>query len=66
MDLVRNIIEKSGGQTKLAAHLNITQGAVNHWIRRKSKVPAQYVLKIEKLTGISRYEIRPDVFLKEK
>lgn len=62
MELLSAIIEKSGGATKLAAHLDITYGAVMKWRERQSKIPAQYVLSIEKLTGVSRHVMRPDVF----
>ncbi len=44
----------------------LMHGDIIVYVGQSNDVPAQYVLKIEKLTGISRYEIRPDVFLKEK
>ena len=59
-------VELVGGQSKLAEELDIKQGHVAMWIHRDKKAPpAEYVLKIEKLTGVSRHKLRPDVFGEE-
>lgn len=59
-------VELVGGQSKLAEELDIKQGHVAMWIHRDKKAPpAEYVLKIEQLTGVSRYKLRPDVFGEE-
>lgn len=56
-------IEIVGGQSQLADLLDIKQGHVSMWVNRNKKAPpAQYVLKIEEATGISRHKLRPDVF----
>ena len=47
-----------GRRVALADGLNISPGAVSQWDR----VPAERVLEIERLTGISRHDLRPDVF----
>lgn len=47
-----------GRRSQLAGKLGITPGALSQWIR----VPAEHVLEIESLTGISRHELRPDIF----
>jgi DNA-binding transcriptional regulator YdaS (Cro superfamily) len=49
---------ENGRVTALAASLDISQPAVSQWER----VPAERVLEVERITGISRYELRPDVF----
>lgn len=43
---------------RLAQDLNITKQAVYQW----RKVPPERVLDIERITGIPREELRPDVF----
>lgn len=49
----------AGGASGLASKLgNITSQAVSQWKR----VPADRVIAVEALTGISRHELRPDVF----
>lgn len=47
-----------GRLTKLAASLGITPGAICQWDR----VPAERVLDVERETGISRHDLRPDIF----
>ena len=56
-------IDISGGQTKFARGLGLKQGQIARWVNRDKKAPpAEHVLKIEELTGVSRYDLRPDVF----
>jgi DNA-binding transcriptional regulator YdaS (Cro superfamily) len=38
--------------------LDITPGAISQWHR----VPAERVIEVERLTGIPRSELRPDIF----
>ncbi len=56
--MVKRAIESAGGLTVLADQLGITKQNVFGWWR----IPAEKVLQVEKLTGISRHELRPDVF----
>ena len=58
-----NAKEKAGGPAALARALEtetekITPQAVSQW----KIVPADKVLKVEAVTGISRHDLRPDVF----
>lgn len=55
------VIAAAGTPTKLARDLGISAPAVSRWIRR-DRVPIDRVLEIERLYGISRYELRPDVY----
>jgi DNA-binding transcriptional regulator YdaS (Cro superfamily) len=58
IDIVERAAEKAGGVVSLARELGIKHTALYSW----SRVPAERVLEVERITGISRYEIRPDVF----
>ncbi len=54
---------KAGGPAALARSLEelgerITPQAISQW----KVVPPEKVLKVEQITGVSRYELRPDVF----
>ena len=50
---------KLGGNGGIATALgNLTSQAVSQW----NRVPPARVLDIEALTGISRHELRPDIF----
>ena len=47
-----------GSRVRIAEALGITPGAISQW----KNVPAEHVLTVEKITGISRHDLRPDVF----
>jgi len=51
-------VQIGGGPTKVANALGVSKQAVMQW----RLVPATRVLDLEHLTGISRYDLRPDVF----
>jgi DNA-binding transcriptional regulator YdaS (Cro superfamily) len=52
----------AGGQTKLANLLGTTQSKVWYWLKRAKKgVAGEYVLEIERHTGVSRHTLRPDL-----
>lgn len=61
-DLAREALKKArtiaGGASAIARELNLTPQAVLQW----RVVPAERVLVVERITGISRHELRPDVF----
>lgn len=49
-----------GSATELARLLGVTKQAISQWGLRK--IPAERVVEVEKLTGIPRHELRPDIF----
>ena len=55
-------IEKSGSQTKFAAICGCTQGAIWQMVRDQRSLSAEYVLKVERATEVSRHELRPDIY----
>lgn len=50
-----------GSQRRLAAALGITPHAFHRW----TQVPAERVLSVERYTGISRHDLRPDIYPRE-
>lgn len=58
---LRDAVDKAGGQTALARAIGKTQGHISQWLRREY-VPAEEVLKIEAVTGVSRHDLRPDIY----
>lgn len=58
IQIVEQAAEKVGGPVALANQLGIKHPALYSWKR----VPAERVLEIERITGISRHVQRPDVF----
>lgn len=56
---LKTAIEKAGGATKLAKALgNITSQAISQW----EVCPVGRVLAVEAATGVSRYDLRPDIY----
>jgi TorA maturation chaperone TorD len=55
---VDRAVQAAGGASALARALGISQPAISTWKR----IPAERVLAIESVTGISRSELRPDLY----
>lgn len=56
--VIKRAADVVGGVVMLGHLLGLSRGAVSQWDR----VPPQHVLRIEQLTGVSRYTLRPDIF----
>ncbi len=57
----KQMLRESGvTPTKLAAELGIHKSQMTRW--SQTQVPAERVLDVERITGISRHDLRPDVF----
>jgi DNA-binding transcriptional regulator YdaS (Cro superfamily) len=56
--IVEMAAEKAGGVVALARELGIKHTAMYSWKR----VPAERVLDVERISGVSRHVIRPDIF----
>ncbi|AWJ93279.1 hypothetical protein Sp245p_25995 (plasmid) [Azospirillum baldaniorum] len=58
----------AGGQAALARKLrearglNVQQGHVWYWLNKSGKLPPQYAADVEAVTGVSKNDLRPDVF----
>ena len=55
-------IAVAGGLSRLAEHLGITRSAVSQW----PQIPAERVHDVERITGIPRSELRPDLYPPER
>jgi DNA-binding transcriptional regulator YdaS (Cro superfamily) len=55
-------VQIAGGQAPFGRLVGVTQGAV--WQRLKANKPAAagWVLRAEEATGISRHDLRPDIY----
>lgn len=65
-EAVREACERAGGQAALAKQIGVAQSAVSQWIT-KSRIGcgARYALPIEAATGVSRHDLRPDIYPRE-
>jgi len=65
MNPISKAAEKAGGQAALAKLLGISSQAVNRMCTT-GRVPAERVLAIEAATGVTRHELRPDLYPEDK
>ena len=52
--------ERRGLLSEVARGLGMTRAAVTRW----TKVPAEYVVEIERISGIPREALRPDLYIR--
>lgn len=55
-----------GSQPKTATLLGVSQAAVSKWVRLGKLLPAGHVLAVEAATGISRHDLRPDIYPRDE
>lgn len=55
---LREWLEIYGRKAELARKLGISQAAVGQW----KLPPPHHAVDLERITGISRYDLRPDIF----
>lgn len=58
-------VRKAGGQTALSRLIGCPQTTINTWLKRNWPVAPEYVLKTEEVTGVSRHDLRPDLYPRE-
>ena len=54
-------IANVGSQTKLAMLIGVSQPRISKWVAQ-NRLPAEFVLAIEKEAGVSRHDLRPDIY----
>lgn len=59
---VRLAVKKAGGRPKVAQHFDVTPDAVRQWGLPDRRIPSEYVPELERLSGVSRIRMRPEVF----
>lgn len=55
---IKLAIEAAGGLRALARLLGMNHTTILKW----TKVPANHILEIERLTGVSREQLRPELY----
>lgn len=62
---ITDAIRVVGNASRLAEKMGISHVAVAKWVKR-GKPPAARCLSIEKITGVSRHDLRPDIYGEKK
>lgn len=55
-------IKAVGSQGALAEKIGKSQQAISYWVSSGKGVPAEHVLAVEAASGVSRNNLRPDIF----
>jgi len=53
---------KAGSESQLGRDLGIAQSTMWRIINVRGELPAEYVLHAEELYGVSRHDLRPDIY----
>lgn len=59
---LQRAIAKAGSQAALARLTGISQPNFSRWLKAGRPVPAEAAIAIEKAVGVSRTELRPDLW----
>jgi DNA-binding transcriptional regulator YdaS (Cro superfamily) len=67
LEALREAAKRAGSQAKLAQICKrdgrqVTQPAVWRWLNKSKRLPAEHVLDVEAETGVSRHDLRPDIY----
>jgi DNA-binding transcriptional regulator YdaS (Cro superfamily) len=60
--IVQQAADRVGSMSELARRLGIKHPALYKW----KQVPASRVLRLEEISGVSRHDIRPDIYPRDK
>jgi DNA-binding transcriptional regulator YdaS (Cro superfamily) len=58
--------EAVGGIAALGRLLGLCRQTVQNWGKHDRQIPAKHIVEIERLTGVPREELRPDLYVPRK
>lgn len=64
--LKRALASFDDNQSRFAAAIGTSQQLVSYWLKNGKSLPAEFVLATEKATGISRHDLRPDLYPRDE
>lgn len=62
--VIEQVFFLRGRAAEIARRLQISAQAVGKW-RRSGRIPIERVIDVEQITGISRHDLRPDIYPRE-
>ncbi len=62
LSALKRAIDCMKSQSAMARLCGVSQPAVNGWLHKIGELPAEHVLKVEAATGISKHDLRPDIY----
>lgn len=61
-EALQRAVAKTGSQHAMARLIGVSQPTVWAWLKAGKPLPAEHVLAVERATGVSRHELRPDLY----
>lgn len=58
-------VRKAGSQTAFGRIVGKNQSVIHDWLRESRPLPAELVLLVERQLGVSRHDLRPDLYPRE-
>ncbi|OHC96405.1 MAG: hypothetical protein A2792_00215 [Sphingomonadales bacterium RIFCSPHIGHO2_01_FULL_65_20] len=58
-------VAAAGSQSALGEICGVSQTAVWKWVQSAKRMPPEYVLRAEAATGVSKHDLRPDIYPRE-
>ncbi len=55
-------VRRAGSQSSFGKLIGRNQSTVFDWLRLNKPVPAELVIAVERETGVSRHDLRPDIY----
>lgn len=65
VEAFRRAVDILNGQSATARVAGCTPGNINQLLSKNSVLPAEYVLPVEAASGVSRHDLRPDIYPRE-
>lgn len=62
MDTIKSLCAQVGGQAEFGRRIGAAPAFVYQWVTDKRPVPPRFARAIEAEFGVSRHDLRPDVF----
>ena len=61
-EALKKAISNAKTQSNFAKGIGISEARVSQLVTQSKQLPAEYVLKAEQLFGVSRHDLRPDIY----
>jgi DNA-binding transcriptional regulator YdaS (Cro superfamily) len=58
----RRAVAKAGSQSALERAAGVKQQNTSNWLRAGKPIAPEHVIAVEEATGISRHDLRPDIY----
>jgi DNA-binding transcriptional regulator YdaS (Cro superfamily) len=66
IEAFKRAIDLAGSQTKFAEATGMTQQLVSYYVKHSKPIPAEFVLAAEAAFGVSRHDLRPDIYPRQE